>query len=396
VQEVQLFGIYYDLSLFSDFTYFLDDPIRGDQFNQREHRVVLGANAKHTQPIEALGVDHLLKVGFQSRADIINGLGLYHTEDQVRLGTVRRDDVREWGAGGFIEAESRWRPWFRSVLGLRGDGYVFNVSSSIPQNSGRRNAGIISPKASLVFTPLRDVELYLSGGFGFHSNDACGTTITLDPNTGVPADRVTPLVRSRGAELGLRATPVAGWRSTVALWALNVDSELLFTGDGGTTQPSAASRRHGVTFANFYRPIPQLAIDFDVSFAHARFSGVPADQSRIPGALESVVAGGVTWSAAHRGPFGSVRLRHFGSYPLIENNSVRAIPSTLLSADFGYLLSSGIRLQATLLNLLNARADDIQYYYASRLRGEPVGGIDDLHFHPVEPRQLRVSVGWGL
>ena len=81
---------------------------------------------------------------------------------------------------------------------------------------------------------------------------------------------------------------------------------------------------------------------------------------------------------------------------MIENNSVRAIPSALLSADFGSLLSSGIRLQATLLNLVNAPADDIQYYYASRLRGEPAGGIDDLHFHPVEPRQLRISVGWGL
>ncbi len=396
VQDVQLFGIYSDLSLFSDFTYFLDDPVHGDQFNQHESRVILGGNAKHTQAIQAFGLEHLLKVGLQTRADIINGLGLYHTEAQVRRSTVRQDDVREWGSGVFVEAESRWRPWFRSLLGFRADLYSFNVSSSIPENSGHRTAGIASPKASLVFAPAPNLELYLSGGLGFHSNDARGTTITVDPNTGGPADRVTPLVRSRGAEIGLRATPVAGMRSTIALWGLNLDSELLFTGDGGTTEPSAASRRYGVTFANFYRPVPQLAIDVDVSFAHARFSGVPADQTRIPGALESVVAGGITLSARGRGPFASLRLRHLGSYSLIEDNSVRAIPSTLVNAEAGYLLSAGIRIQASLLNLLNARADDIQYYYTSRLQGESTDGINDVHFHPVEPRQLRAWLSWGL
>ncbi|HXS24299.1 MAG TPA: TonB-dependent receptor [Gemmatimonadales bacterium] len=396
VQDVQVFGIYSDLSLFSNFTYFLDDPIHGDQFNQREHRVVLGANARHTQAVQALGIDHVLKGGLETRADIISGLGLYHTEAQVRLGTVRQDNVREWGNGIFVEAESRWRPWFRSVLGVRADLYTFDVSSIIPENSGHRTAGIVSPKASLVFTPVPGLELYLSGGLGFHSNDARGSTITVDPNIGAPPDRVTPLVRSRGAEFGVRTTPVTGWRSTAALWALNLDSELLFTGDGGTTEPSAASRRYGVTFANFYRPIPQLAIDFDLSLAHARFSGVPVDEARIPGALESVVAGGITWSPLRPGPFGSLRLRHFGSYPLIEDNSVRAVPTTLLNGELGYRLASGIELQLSVLNILNARDNDIQYFYASRLPTEPASGIGDVHFHPVEPRQLRVSLGWGL
>ena len=133
-----------------------------------------------------------------------------------------------------------------------------------------------------------------------------------------------------------------------------------------------------------------------MSFAHARFSGVPVDQTRIPGALENVVAGGITWNPPRSGPFGSVRLRHFGSYPLIEDNSLRAIPTTLLSAEAGYRLASGIRLQVSLLNLLNTQADDIQYLYASRLPGEPAAGVDDIHFHPIEPRQLRVSLGWGL
>ena len=392
-QLVQLFAVYSDLTLFSNFTYFLDDPVRGDQFSQTDHRVILGGNASHVQAIEGLGATHTLTAGVQTRADIINGLGLFHTERRTRFSTVRLDDVRETGSGVYVEAESRWSDHVRTMLGARADGYTFNVQSDRPENSGVRAAGIVSPKASLIFTPTAASELYVSGGFGFHSNDARGTTIRVDPSTGDSVSRVDPLVRSRGAELGLRMTPIAALRSTASVWLLNLDSELLFTGDAGITEPAAASRRRGVTFANFYRPLPELALDADVSFARARFVGVAAGQSSIPGALENVVAAGVAYTSAGGGIFSAVRLRHFGSYPLIEDNSSRAQADNLVNADAGYQLRSGTRIQFSILNLLNARADDIQYSYASRLRGESSDGVEDVHFHPVEPRQLRLTVG---
>jgi TonB dependent receptor/TonB-dependent Receptor Plug Domain len=396
VQDVQLFGIYSDLSLFSNFEYFLGDPVRGDQFNQHEKRVVIGANGKHVQEVRVFGTSHLVKVGAQTRADFLQPVGLYRTQGRARLGTIREDEVTELGGGAFVEAESRWRPWFRTILGLRGDAYTFDVDANIAQNSGHRSAGIVSPKASFIVTPGPTVELYLSGGFSFHSNDARGTTITVNPETGEPAERVDPLVRSRGAEVGVRAAPVRGLRSTLTLWALGLDSELLFVGDAGITEPSAASRRRGITWANFYRPIPELALDFDVSLARARFSGVTPGDDRIPGALENVVAAGATWGSIGAGPFGSVRMRHFGSYPLIEDNSVRATATTLFNADAGWLLGSGIRLQLSVLNLFNARESDIQYFYTSRLPGEPAAGVADIHFHPAEPRQVRASIGWGI
>jgi hypothetical protein len=396
-QDIEIFGIYSDLSLFSNFEYFLSDTARGDQFEQREHRVILGANAENRQLVQAFGLEHRLKFGLQTRADIINGLGLFHTVARKLVGTIRQDDVREWANGVFVEAESRWTPRFRTILGARGDIYRFKViNSSIPMDAGSRTAGIVSPKASLVYAPSKGTEVYLSGGLSFHSNDARGTTITVDPVTGEPAKQVDPLVRSRGAELGVRVTPVSGWQSTISGWGLKLDGELLFVGDAGITEPSSPSRRLGLTFANFYRVTPQLTLDCDVSLARARFSGVPADQDRIPGAIENVVSAGISWNAVERGPFGSVRLRHFGSYPLIETNSVRATATTLLGAEGGYLLASGLRVQVSLLNILNARADDIQYYYTSRLRGEPEGGVDDVHFHPVEPRQIRIALLWGL
>lgn len=393
-QLVQLFGIYSDLTLFSNFTYFLDNPLRGDQFSQTDHRVIVGGNASHAEEVEAFGVSHTLTVGLQTRADVISGLGLFRTERRVRFETVRQDDVRETGTGIYARAESHWTERFRSVVGVRADGYSFDVSSDRAENSGRRYAGIVSPKASLILTPTPGSELYVSAGLGFHSNDARGTTITVDPSTGRPASRVDPLVRSRGGELGIRLTPLAGLHSTISAWLLDLDSELLFTGDAGITQPTAASRRLGVTVANCYRPIPKLTLDADVSFARARFAGVESGQDHVPGALENVLAAGATFSPSETGVFSSVRLRHFGSYPLLEDNSSRAQASNLVNADVGYQLRSGTRLQLSVLNVLDTRADDIQYNYTSRLRGETSDGISDVHFHPAEPRQVRAIVGY--
>jgi hypothetical protein len=391
-QLVQLFGIYSDLQLFSDFTYFLDNPTLGDQFSQKDQRAIVGGNATHTEFVDALGASHTLSIGLQSRADIINGVGLFKTDRRVKYATVRRDDVRETSNGLFVSAESRWTSKFRTTIGTRGDVYTFDVTSSNTENSGTRSAAILSPKASIAFAPSASTELYLSGGFGFHSNDARGTTIRVDPSTGDAVSRVDPLVRSRGGEFGLRTSFTDGLRTTFSAWALNLDSELLFTGDAGITEPSAASERRGLTLANYYRPINWLALDFDGSLAHAKFTGVDAGETHIPGALENVLAAGATFNPAARGFSGSLRLRHFGSYPLIEDNSLQAKASNLVNAELGYQLKTGTRLQVSLLNMLNSSADDIQYAYESRLQGEPAEGVTDVHFHPAEPRQVRVSL----
>ena len=395
VREVQAYGIRSRLDLFSNFTYFLDNPVQGDQFEQADRRAVFGGSASQLQELHALGASHLVKVGVQTRADFVN-VGLFHTERRARFDAVRSDNVREWGSGAFVESESRWTPQFRSVLGVRGDAYLFDVNGDRTENAGRRTAAIASPKASFIYTPSSRAELYLSGGFGFHSNDARGTTIRIDPATGDSAQRVDPLVRSRGAEVGLRVSPVQGLRTTLSVWALNLDSELLFVGDAGATEPTTESRRSGITLANFYRPIPSLSFDADISFARARLSGVPSAESRIPGALENVVAGGVTWSPTRRGLYGAVRVRHFGAYPLIETNAARSSATTLVNADAGIRIVRGLKLQATLLNVLDSGASDIQYFYESRLRGEPGDGIADVHFHRVEPRQVRASLGWAF
>src|SRR5205814_210255 len=170
------------------------------------------------------------------------------------LSATRDDSVVQDSVALYVSNNTQWTDWFRSIVGLRGDYFWFNVNSSIPQNAGTHNQGIASPKVSVVFGPWEKTEFYLNGGLGFHSNDGRGTTIALDPGSLAPVKPVDALVRAKGADFGARTTVISELQSTASLFLLDLDSELLFVGDAGTTVPSRPSRRTGVEFANYYSP----------------------------------------------------------------------------------------------------------------------------------------------
>jgi hypothetical protein len=381
---------YYDFNLWSDFTYFLDDPVNGDQFRQFDERVYLGGELEHQVWTEWKERQMQHRFGLQLRHDIIDQVGLEKTVDRRFLSTVRSDAVDETALGLYYENTAYWHPRFRSVVGIRGDAYVFDVSdSTIPENSGYRDDAIASPKISLVYSPAANTEIYASGGFGFHSNDGRGTTTVIDPNSGEPVDPVDPLVVSKGAEIGLRTTARPGLQSTLALWYLQLDSELVFVGDAGTTEPSGASERYGVEWANFYQVNSWLTLDFDLAYVEAEFSDEPSEANQIPGAIPLVIAAGAAIDLDN-GVFGSVRLRHFGEYPLIEDDTVKADSTSLVNLQIGYRLKERpVSFHLDVLNVFDAEDSDIEYFYASRLPGEPAEGIEDVHFHPVEPRTFR-------
>ncbi|MEX2049265.1 MAG: TonB-dependent receptor [Gemmatimonadota bacterium] len=393
-QRVEAYVQHYGLDLFGNFTYALEDPANGDQVRQEDDgRWTLGARVAHLQPVALAGGRHRVTVGAELRQDVAD-LTLSRTSARQLVSMVRHDDVTQRSAGVYAELESPWSGAFRTTLGVRGDAYHFDVASDRPENTGTVSDQIVSPKLSLAFGPWSGTELYLSAGLGFHSNDARGAVTTLDPVTGDPTEPVDPLVRSRGAEVGVRSTPVARLRSTLALWTVELDSELLFVGDAGSTEASDPSRRLGVTLANFYRFSGGWTADIDVSLTRARLQDVTPGEDRIPGALENVIAAGVSYESVADGPFGAVRLRRFGTYPLIEDNSRRAAASSLVNLSLGYRLGSA-SLSVSVLNVLDAEHSDIQYFYESRLTGEP-GPVEDVHFHPAEPREFRVAVSWGL
>ena len=249
----------------------------------------------------------------------------------------------------------------------------------------------MSPKLAAAFGPWKGTEFYTNAGMGFHSNDARGAVIAVDPKSGEPAERVTPLVRARGAEFGVRTVAVRGLQSTVALWYLGLDSELLFVGDAGTTEAGRPSRRVGVEWANYWRVRPWLTADADVSFSRARFRDDDPVGREVPGALDRVISAGVTMEP-RQSLFGSIRVRHFGPRALIEDASVKSASTTLWNGELGYRVSAKTRVVAEVFNLFDAKVADIDYFYASRLPNEPREGIEDVHTHPALPRSVRVGI----
>jgi outer membrane cobalamin receptor len=387
--QVNAYLIDHQLDLYSNFTYALDDPLRGDQFAQPDRRRTFGLNLAHAWAQQGLGMESENSVGLQFQTDNIFN-GLLSTQARQTTSVTRRDHIVQSSVGVFVENATRWTPWFRTVAGLRADAYRAKVGSDNPLNSGTGNAAIVNPKLGLIFGPWAKTDFYVNAGGGFHSNDARGKTIQVDPKTGDPVDPVTALVRSRGAELGVRTVLIPGLQTSLSIYRLDFGSELLFVGDAGTTEAGRPSRRTGFELANFYKLSDWLTVDADIAFAQARFRDADPAGQRIPGAVEGVAS--LAIAVDNLGPwFGALQWRYFGPRPLIEDNSVRSNSTALFNGRVGYKVNAKNTVELEGFNLGNKKASSIDYYYASRLPGEPAGGVDDIHFHPAESRSFRVT-----
>lgn len=387
----------YRLDLYSNFTYCATDPdpstcVLGDQFKQADRRRAGGFVFNHMIADRWGGFEVENTFGIEGRIDRIRPVGLYATHNRTTLATVREDRVDQRSLAVHGQNHTHWLPWLRTIAGVRADFYRFSVDSSNPLNSGNARDHMVNPKFTAIFGPWRDTELYLNYGRGFHSNDARGATLTVDPVSGVPAEKVTPLIGSRGYELGLRSEPLPGWHTTLALWRLDTASELLFVGDAGITEPSRPGRRHGIEWSNLYVANTWLAFDADLAASKARFRGDDPAGNRIPGAVAFTANLGVT--VDDRGPwFGAFRVRHFGPRPLIENNSARSASTTIANLRVGYKIDALTRVTLDLLNLFDRKGSDIDYWYESQLHGE-AAPVADIHTHPAEPRTARITLSY--
>jgi len=385
--KISAYALRYDLNLFSNFTYFLNDPVHGDQIEQTDRRWIVGGHATQTWHHTLLGRPSDTTTGLDIRHDSIDN-GLYHTEDRTRLSATTVNHIEETSLSPYVQNQTRWTDWLRTIIGVRLDSVWMDVDHEAGDgNSGDIDRHRVSPKASLVLGPWAKTELYLNFGRGFHSNDARGVVSHADAATALP--------KSEGEEVGLRTTLIPHLRSELSLWKLHLQSELVWAGDKGDNEPSGPTTRWGVEFANWYTPTKWLTIDGDYAWSHARFTDHEPEGPYVPEALVSTFDGGVAvhdlpgalsrWSAG-------LRLRYFGPRPLTQDDSVRSKATTLLYADLGYRLTPRISLDLDVFNLLDAKDADIDYFYTSRLPGEPLAGVDDIHTHPSEPREFRVSV----
>jgi hypothetical protein len=371
--SLQAYAVRSSLDLYSNFTYALERPGQGDQFRQSERRTMLGFDADWSwqQPLGAVTLHN--RAGAQVRSDRLAPVGLYTTTARATTATVRQDQVRESSAAVFAESAIDLASWLRAVIGVRADGYRFKV------NGQSATAGIVTPKLAVIAGPWHGTELFFNAGHGFHSNDARGVV-----------DGVTPLVRTRGIEAGLRHDVMAGLQTSLVAWRLASGSELVYVGDAGSTEPSRASRRHGVEWNTHYTRGPWRA-DLDLAVSKARYTAAAEEGDSVPGALERMASLELAYAPADGSWSGGVNLRYLGPRPLAEDGSQRSRGSTLASARLGYRIGPRARLTVDVFNLFDRQASDIAYYYASRLPGE-AEARDDVHFHPALPRTVRLAL----
>jgi hypothetical protein len=439
--QIMAYGFYYTLDLFSDFTYFLTDTTKGDQFEQPDNRWVGGLDARHTIFGDWSGRSVATTFGIQARNDWINN-GLYQTQTRDRtdkcdtnnvdpslglgpcvsmgvLGvilpaTTQWDKFTDTQFGFWVENRIEWGPFFRSVAGFRGDLQYGDVTAlNNPANSGTSTSFLPSPKLSLIFGPWQQSELYLQGGFGFHSNDVRGTTLHVQPISAAnpypntPASPIPGLIQTTGGEVGVRTLIIPNLQSTISGWYLHSNSELQQEGDTGGTVPSQSSSRWGVEWSNYYTPLEHLSFDLDVASSIARFSQIDPDDAAqscnnsgcvplspggkdVPEAVGTVIAGGTTlhdWNNFSA----SLRLRYFGPRNLTSDGIFRSSNTVLLNGEIAYHLSDTWRIGVQLLNILNRRDHDIDYAYASRITPTAIQTFEDV-FHPVEPIQVRAGL----
>lgn len=391
--EVSAYSIYYDMNLWSNFTYFLDNPTDGDQFQQSDKRMIYGASFRHVFSDTTLfGKSTDQTIGAQARFDDIANVGLYNTKERQIIGTNREDEVKEHSLSLFYEASTTWNPNFRTTFGTRIDSFAFDVESDFAPNSGNESDYLISPKFNAIYSLSESTEYYASAGYSFHSNDSRGATISIDPaDRQTPVDSVDLLVRSFGYEIGLRHNWSGRNNTSIALWSLELDSELLYVGDAGNTEITRPSQRYGLEIANYLTLSDGLTLDLDLAFTDASYRASEDEGREIPGAIDSVASVGLSYQTPEKPWFGSIRYRHFSERPLEETGSVRSDPFDSVNLKIGYKAESW-KVSLDVLNALDSDDHDITYFYESRLPGEGPDGVADRHFHIIPPTSLRLNV----
>jgi hypothetical protein len=380
----------------------------GDQREQQDRRFVSGFDLSRSF---GRGVETVVGAGV--RNDNISTVGLFLTHDRVRYanGTLSDDHVVERDGNIWAQSTVHVGKKLRIVPGLRADVYRFEVHAPTAADSGQSSAGLVNPKFSLAyaFSPIQ--EFYLDAGESFHSNDARGLFQSLDPQTHAPIDpsgnrilHVSPLVRASGKEVGYR---YSGPRltSTVALWQLDLSSELIFDGDHGTTSAGGPTRRYGLELSNYYRPRPWLTLDADFSTSAARFTeSTLQDGTFVPESLNEVISAGIT--VDHPSYSASLRARYFGPRTLNTEGTAVSRSSTIFNFQYAANVRRRYQVKFDVLNIFNARADDVEYYYGSWLPQDAANavfdatpavnpalggsGVNDYHLHPSEQRTIRL------
>ncbi len=419
--DLQAYLISYQFKLFSNFTFFLDDPQRGDTIEQTDNRRVTGVNSRYTFYHNWGPYLAHTTMGGGLRADNA-AVSLWRSPDRQRLSPLVDADVIERNLFLWAQEEIVLTPRLQLVLGLRGDYFTFNVDDHLegrptqhPHASGFAQASILSPKASLVYSPSRELDLFANFGTGFHSNDARNNVIDVRASqlrrtlrrdghsdseiaAELTAQYIDPghleegtLPRAVGAESGLRTRLFDRLNLGAALWWMDLESEFVFVGDAGTTEASGKTRRLGLDLEARLQLLSWLWADIDLNLSRGRAVDEPDGADDIALAPQRTSTGGLTWRHS-AGLDGSLRYRHIGDRPANESDSITATGYTVVDFNSAYQLGPW-RFNWTVENLLDTVWNEAQFDTESRLRDE-TEPVSEIHFTPGNPVNMRVGISF--
>jgi hypothetical protein len=373
---VHAYGTYYQLDLFNDFTFFLNDPQNGDEINQRDTRFMAGFDALYEYRTRPFGLSLTSSAGFQYRIDTPRVV-LATSIQRHQLARTQDVSIVEQSYSPFVKFDFVPLPWLRFVTGARGDIFTYDVHSRVNTTGDDLNGNVTKArpnvKANLVLGPWYETEFYANFGTGYHSNDA--RAVISDPN-------LTALPTAQGYEFGVRTKAIPRTELSLTYWVLDLSSELVFVGDDGTTEARGPSHREGVEFAMRVKLLDWLTFSGDVTATKAEFDSGAA----IP--LAPLLTSRADLTA--RLPWGlsaSAAMRYLGDRYADEDRHQTARGYLLFDFTARYRYK-WLEAFVSIENLANTDYREAQFFFNSRLAGEPADGVPDIHYTPGNPRTV--------
>lgn len=423
--EVNSYFSQYNFKLYSNFTYLLMDTVNGDMIEQNEHRTIQGINASYKFATSWFGFLQLNKIGGGYRGDLID-IQLLHSPNRIRMNDFTNDFIDEQNLNSWFQQEFIFSSKFRVVWGLRHDYFTFSkddlagssldtLNNGLPHASGVSYQSVVSPKVNFIISPVKNFDIYLNFGQGFHSNDARDAVIGSRvselsdawKNEGLTNDQTRarlskynfdPEMRNTGTlpkatagEIGLKTRLFNKLHMAVAGWYLYLDKEFVYVGDGGVAELSDPTRRLGVDAEARLSVLSWLWADVDISAAKATIKNLPDGENYVPLAPTLTASGGLSVIREH-GFNGSIRFRHLSDRPANEDNSIVALGHTLYNISLAYNYRQFV-FAVNGENLLNSEWNEAQFATETRLKGE-TEGINELCYTPGNPRNFQFSISY--
>ncbi len=365
----------YQFELYSNFTFFLEDPINGDQIKQKENRDIYGMNAELNKKTKINETDVLLQLGAGFRADATTDTELSHTLNRrTVLENIKLGDIDESNLFTYLNSEFNFGKLMINPA-IRLDYFKFNYQDKLMENYKTQSESKVkfSPKLNFIYSQNNNLQFFVKSGMGFHSNDAR----VVVQNSG---KQILPT--AIGTDVGTIWKPFPKLIVNSALWYLFLEQEFVYVGDAGIIEPSGKSKRMGAELGLRYQLNDWLYFDADANYTYARSIDEPKGQDYIPLAPDFTTTGGLSFQKLN-GFSGGIRYRYLKNRPANEDNSIVAKGYFISDLNVNYQYKN-INFGIAVENIFDAEWNETQFATESRLQNEPES-VEEIHFTPGTP-----------